>query len=548
MPTLEVVMPEKLNRMTAEQKEKYFIEMPGGAGKDKQETWIENLEAAICSRSPPFERSGSSGKASSDGGATPRRYVRRNRQTEERCLDMAMKSAIALCKGTLKTGHTRVLSIITGPPSASEHTLETLRTTNVPNKEEAMKTASKESEYVEVGDEAGMQQVALDFLIFGCGDTFSAPLLMRTARRSHGGVALSSPHGYSSTEALYRAIVTLATRPCSLGTVISVRTSPDVSVCRVIGPALPTATPNIYVLPGDDPSAGFSVMVQSNATSSKLAILQLASKNSQRTRVITISLPLTSDIGTFIASIDPEASAVLISKICIVTRSGVFDERRCQKSMDLSCQHILSWLNGMTHANTDHPQVPPPSIPLDVVRLLFEVRRGIIVGTQIQRDDGCTLRSYFLRTEAQIAALMMAPRVFYTVANQAQTSVQIEECAADISYLKSDTVVLVDAGVNVFIWKGSDAKNADEIERSIREVVDGRDWVQLWVIDQGSEMEKLLWVYLKDRDEGDSDRPGFWSRFTKPKGESLEDVTNMSFPKYCIAIVPNFNFDMFSMV
>ncbi|CAN8073012.1 unnamed protein product [Agarophyton chilense] len=265
-------------------------------------------------------------------------------------------------------------------------------------------------------------------------------------------------------------------------------TEPKKHLVRVIGPAFPTASPHTYAVPGTDPITGFCVMLKPNLSTEvgtdppSHAVLQLAAKSSKVTVVVTVRIPLTTIGEEYFSDIDAEICALILGKACVVSNGALTKPSIACRSLDVTVQRLLL---GSEKA-------------VGVVRLLYELRQGLLLGQHVHPNISLILRSFFLRSECALASLLMSPRLFTNVMTDDATGL-MAEVQLEKRFLKDDAVHVLDTGFNVFVYVGSGASvEAEEaISESARAVAARRaSPCQLWKLKPGKDAEYLLDMYL----------------------------------------------------
>ncbi len=299
--------------------------------------------------------------------------------------------------------------------------------------------------------------------------------------------------------------------------------SSPLAVSRVIGPAFPTAAPHTYAVPGVDPTAGFTVILQPHASVSATAelpshvVVQLAAKSSYVTRVITVRIPITKDSAEFLDSVDAEVSAVVLGKACVVSNGGLTQPIVAARAVDLSVKALL---------NADLKCV-------SVARLLFELRRGFMLERHGNSDSALIQRALFLRLEGTLASLLLSPRLFTNAIADEDTGL-MAEVPLDVASVRNDAVMVLDAGFNIFLLVGEAAEgDAEEaVMKSAQKVAKQRSFpCQLWRLKQGEDSAKLIESYLVAE-------PVKQPRLRLPRLRMVKAINEMTFYGYCKMLAP----------
>ncbi|PXF48420.1 hypothetical protein BWQ96_01880 [Gracilariopsis chorda] len=513
--SFEMLSAARASKLTTTEKERFFLNPPASvvSGTAYANGTYEELEKAptdpfITPRAASAfvaERDGATAeKKDGEEGQPRRRVVRLPADAESRRLDVAIVVAFELIKDIADSESTRILSLITGPPTLAEHALRTSspRPLSGTAPDEA-KLESSESFvalsklYEQVGSKAGDMRIALDFLCFGAEDGFAGEILLGAAKRSRGGLLYSATHTFSSAPALAEAAVFLVQRSTNPG-VVSIRVSSPLSVARVIGPAFPTASQHTYAVPGVDPITGFCVVLKSqiapeaDADVLSHAVVQLAAKAGNITRVVTVRIPLTKNVHEYMNSLDAEICALILGKACIVSGGALTRPSISRQAVDLTVQRLLLGSEKAT----------------GVARLLFELRRGLLLGQHVHGDISLVLRSFFLRSDVSLASLLMSPRLFTNAMADDATGL-MAEVQLEKMYVTDEAVLVLDTGFNVFVYVGPRAskESEDAISQSARAVAAKRiSPCQLWKLTPGPDAEYLLETYLSPSSESKSRR------------------------------------------
>lgn len=544
-PVMEVLSAARASRLSVSEKERFLLELPSSTAPiDLSNSYStpgandepEDLpQASPSGPTDPFviahanPYGGDIGNSppslenlnSPDGGTgEASAYEKRSRSwrmsadMEARRLDIAIKVAFELLSGIADMENSRILSLITGPPTMSESLAsangsapdgDAGKGSPVPS----VNTNALAKVYERVGAKAGELRVALDFLVFGGNGAFSGQILLAAVKRSRGGVAHCAAHSYTSGTAVAQAAAHLANRSTKTG-VVSIRVGAPLVASRVIGPAFPTPTAHTYSVPGVDGTVGFTVLLKTRGDRAEgtTSVVQLAAKADGRTRVITAHIPIVRTAGEFLRGMDAEMSALVLGKACVVSGGGLIKPDVAGRAVDAAVRVLLQ---GSESAG-------------GVVRLLYELRRGALIEEHLDGDQSLMLRSMFLRAECSLASLLMSPRLFTNVMTD-ETSGLMAEVGLDRQHLRDDAVLVLDTGLNIFVYIGSDA--SEDAERAISEsagnVAAMRTWpCQLWKVRGGDIADFVVDTYLS---AGDDERKG-----------GGEKSVQRGFVEYCASI------------
>eukprot|EP00177_Eucheuma_denticulatum_P002458 GFKZ01004419.1.p1 GENE.GFKZ01004419.1~~GFKZ01004419.1.p1 ORF type:complete len:953 (+),score=120.33 GFKZ01004419.1:162-2861(+) len=511
---MEVVSPQRVAGMSPEEKEQFFLRAPekvavvGGSG-DVDEGGGGGggvyTDSFVCARAV----SATAELAMEFGGLEMQAEAQDLKtrfpvEREPRRLDLAVDVALELISGMADADSSRVLSLLTGPPSLPPFPVATGAEGGLRNgfrngfrigkREEPDPGAALSRLYEQIGAKAGDLRIALDFLCFGASQGFAGAILLNTSKRSKGGLVYSAAHGFSAASALAEAATFLAERSSSPG-LVSVRVSAPLTIARVIGPAFPTAAPHTYAVPGIDPTIGFTVILKPKAAvtdpalekpppTPSHAVVQLAAKSLSSTRVITIRIPLTTESQQYLRNLDSEVCALVLGKACIVSGGALTQPHIAARSIDLSARRLLRGSEATA----------------GVVRLLYELRRGLLIDKQLSVDTALVLRSFFLRGECGLASLLMSPRLFTSAKADENTGI-MTEAPLESSYVSTQAILVLDTGFNVFVYVGEEVSPETEeaISESAQKVAAQRiSPCQLWKLHPGPDAEYLLEWYLAD--------------------------------------------------
>lgn len=512
-PMLEVLSPQRVASMSPEEKEHFFLRAPetdpaaaSGDTDDQREHHAGvYTDAFVCARalSAAAELAMEFGglEMQAEGETMKTRYPA---ERELRKLDLAIEVAFELISGMADAENSRVVSLLTGSPSLPPLPVMTGGQAGLQNgfrigkREEPDPGAALNRLYEQIGAKAGDLRIALDFLCFGTSQGFAGPVLLSTSKRSKGGLVYSATHGFSAASALAEAATFLAERSSSPG-LVSIRVSAPLAIARVIGPAFPTAAPHTYAVPGIDPTIGFTVILKPKAPiidpaleksppPPSHAVVQLAAKSLGSTRVITVRIPLTTESYEYLRNLDSEVCALVLGKACIVSGGALTQPHIAARSIDLSARRLLRGSEATA----------------GVVRLLYELRRGLLIDKQVSADCALVLRSFFLRGECGFASLLMSPRLF-TSAKSDENTGTMAEAPLEASYVRANAILVLDTGFNVFVYVGEDVPPETEkaISESAQKVAAQRvSPCQLWKLHPGPDADYLLEWYLADSGSG----------------------------------------------
>lgn len=529
VPVMDLISVERAAKLTPEEKEQYFLNSPnkvsGGTSSLQEEPAHSSVvtDPFIRSRMIPgtVELAGEFGGLDVSDDEKPVR-TRFEPENEQRRLDLAINIAFELISGMADAENSRVLCLVTGPPTiplqGSTDSRFRLQPTGKSSVDDSDGNITLARLYEQIGVKAGDLRIALDFLCFATPQGFASSILLNATKRSRGGLVYTAVHGFSAASSLAEAATYLSEGSTTPG-VVSIRISAPLSVARVIAPAFPTAAPHTYAVPGIDPTIGFTVILKPNFSreESELeeteppvshAIIQLAAKSLESTRVITVRVPITVEASEYLNNLDPEVSALVLGKACVVSGGALTQPSIAARSIDVSARRLLR--GAETTAG--------------VVRLLYELRRGLLIDRQINPDCGLVLRALFLRSECAIASLLMSPRLFTNAMSDQGTGL-MAEVPLEKSNISKEAVLVLDTGYNVFVYVGEEASvEAEEaISESARSVAAQRlSPCQLWKIYPGPDADYLLDWYLSP-----SDSRGL----TSPP-------TDRGFIPYCKALAP----------
>lgn len=533
IPTVEMMSVARASKLGPEEKERFFLQPPkpeeveaataDGDTPDQYSSVTDPLIAARARTGMAVDEAEKSAVSEATGDEGDPENTRLPSELESRRLDIAIFIAFELIAGMADSENSRILSLITGPPTLAEPALKSHYTYDRRDKggkagaakdmEESYEALGKL--YEQVGSRAGDMRIALDFLCFGAPSGFGGEILLGAARRSRGGLVYSAAHSFSAASALAEAASFLTQRSTNPG-VVSIRVSSPLSVARVIGPAFPTAAPHTYAVPGIDPTTGFTIIlkaksgIEAERDVPSHAVLQLAAKSLRTTRVVTARIPVTKVASEYLASLDSEICALILGKACIVSGGALTQPAIAIRSIDASVKRLLEGSEAVA----------------GVARLMFELRRGLLLGNQVDPDCSLVLRSFFLRAECAVASLLLSPRLFTNSMSDENTGL-MAEVPLEKSYVTDGAVLVLDTGFNVFVYVGSKASaEAEEaISESARSVAAQRiSPCQLWKLRPGRDADYLLDSYLSPAE----------SR----KGSPRLQPVDQGFLPYCVSLAP----------
>lgn len=527
VPVLEVMSQEKATNLLSEEKEQFFLPPPSAESSGNSSVQDDAAVASaytdvfIRHRSPPTFEAEQPGydepmEEGDEPASTQRTRLPSNEET--RRLDIAITVAFELISGMAEADNSRILSLLTGPPTLPAFAIDTGREGffgKIAPDPEAM-TDALSRVFDHIGTQAGDLRIALDFLCFGASNGFAGSILLGAAKRSKGGLVYSATHGFSAGSALAEAATFLSQRSTRPG-VVSIRVSSPLTVARVIGPAFPTAAPQTYAVPGIDPTTGFTVIlkpvqaVEEEKQIPSHAVVQLAAKSLEATKVITVRIPLTDSGAEYLKSLDSEISALVLGKACVVSGGALTQPHIAARSIDVSVRRLLRGSEASA----------------GVVRLLYELRRGPLIERVVDRDSALVHRSFFLRAECSIASLLMSPRLFTNAMSDEGTGL-MAEVPLEKTHVTNDGVLVLDTGFNVFVYvgEGASAKAEEAISESARSVAAQRvSPCQLWKLRPGRDADYLLDSYLSPSEQG--------------KGGVSVSPTEQGFIQYCKSLAPD---------
>ena len=489
-PVMEVMSHARASKLSKQEKHQYFLDIERYNESNRSDTdGIEkrkppSLTKRLINSRPPVRIRQPSNEDSEEVQGDK---VRPSPEDENRRLDLAIMIAFELLSGMSDAENSRILSLITGPPTyLAQQVKPSTETPKVETIENASKRDVINEVFEKIGARAGEMRIALDFLCFGGPHGFEGNLLLSASKRSRGGLVYTATHDFSSSQALADAASFLITRSTNPG-VVSIRVSSPMCVARVIGPAFPTAAPHTYAVPGIDPLTGFTVILKPIEENQRMGsaspvVVQLTAKSLHATRVVTMRIPVCYDATDFLNSLDAEISAVIIGKACVVSGGALTQPSIAASSIDVSAQRLLQGSEAT----------------VGIVRLLYELRRGLLIEQQLHPDHSLILRSFFLRGECGIASLLMSPRLF-TNEKIDEGSGLMGEIPLERKYVNEECVLVLDTGFNVFVYVGSkaSAEAEESVSESARSVAAQRLWpCQLWKVRQGPDGDAVLNAYL----------------------------------------------------
>lgn len=535
-PIVEALSPSRVATMSPAEKSRYIFDGSTSisnsfSSQDDLSSLFENI---VTPRLSPFGRDewhqcGSMSTALSFDvkSSFPNPSLGRQRR-----LDEAISVAFELLTGTCDLGNSRIISLISGPPTLGKKT-ENANSVDG-DSSGAVHKHSLAKVYEKIGTKAHELQLCLDFLVFEEGDGFAAKVLLGAARRSKGGTIHCAAHSFASPKMIADAAVYLASRS-TIGGVVSMRVSSPFVIARVIGPGFPTATPHTYSVSSADSSVGFTVVLRGlsddKSTSQEgevskacriknhHAVIQLTAASGGICRVVTVRIPVVRSMEVFMSSLDVEVSSVVLGKACVVSGGGVMNPKVVAASVDATVRQLVE--NGGQSAT-------------GVIRLLYDLRFGPLVEPHFHTDQSVMLRSLFLRAESALAALLMSPRLFTNAVTDGNTGM-MTEVPLERKFVNGSSVAVLDTGLNVFVFAGKNSQPGavEAITESARNVVAQRALpCQLWELSQNSAAESILTTYLWN--ENNTAR----NSFPISEGQTKDHSGNKGFTEYLRLLSP----------
>lgn len=499
-PSVEVLSSSRAASMSPSEKARYIYDGPLSDGDSlfSHGDLSALFENVITPRLSPFGRDEwrQACSASKSSGVDVKSSLPNPSPSGQRRLDEAISVAFELLTGTSDLDNSRIISIISGPPTVAKKTEKADDVGGVHS--ETFPVPSLSKIYENIGLRAHELRLCLDFLILEEEEGFAAKALLGAARRSKGGTVYCAAHSFASPKSLADAAVYLTSRS-TVGGVVSMRVSSPFAIARVIGPGFPTASAHTYSVTSVDPSVGFTIVLRALADDKKsdesgkasqtfrskkgFAVIQLSSLSAGICRVVTVRMPVVCSKEVFLSSLDVEVSSVVLGKACVVSGGGVMKPEIVATSVDATVRQLVEY-GGQATAG--------------VIRLLYDLRFGPMVEHYFQTDQSVMLRSLFLRAECVLAALLMSPRLFTNAVAEGNSGM-MTEVPLERKFVNESSVTVLDTGVNVFVFAGENSQpNAVEaITESARNVVSQRALpCQLWEISKNSAAESILGTYL----------------------------------------------------
>lgn len=499
-PTVEALSLSRVASMSPAEKARYIYDGPSSNGDsffslDDLSSLFENV---VTPRLSPFGRDEwpQSGSASTSLSFNVKSSLPNPPPGHQRRLDEAISVAFELLTGTCDLGNSRIISIISGPPTVGKKTENGDSVDG--DSSGAVHRHFLAKAYEKIGTKAHELQLCLNFLVFEEDDGFAAKVLLGAARRSKGGTIYCAVHSFASPKMIADAAVYLASRS-TIGGVVSMRVSSPFVIARVIGPGFPTAVPHTYSVTSADSSVGFTVVLrglsddkntnqdggvsEARRTKNNHAVIQLAAASGGICRVVTVRIPVVRSMEVFLSSLDVEVSSVVLGKACVVSGGGVTKPEVVAASVDATVRQLVE--NGGQSA-------------IGVIKLLYDLRFGPLVERHFHTDQSVMLRSLFLRAECALAALLMSPRLFTNAVTNGNTGM-MTEVPLERKFVNESSVAVLDTGLNVFVFAGKNSQPGavEAITESARNVVAQRALpCQLWELSQNSAAEPILTTYL----------------------------------------------------
>lgn len=358
---------------------------------------------------------------------------RKGKRKEERRLDLALQMALDLLPSDVAEGtELRLVTLLSGRPTLGVEL-------NVFDGNDDEFEIALQHKMRSIGVMAAERKIVLDFFCFAAIHGFAAAALQAAASASGGGLVLSAMHGLSPHEhivSVFRFITVRAFAACGE---IEARTDRSLALKHVIGPAIEGAqhpptypkrrlrcSQNMSIIttfpigtgdgretfnvPSVERKIGFGLYfeVQDEDARPK-RFLQLVSTykdlnvQADVVRCITFSIDVTDSEDVFAHSVDAVTSASMLAKRIVRKAFGYSQgpESKVAKEVESIAGAIVEGsIGGMGSARA-------------IVRLLFELRRGVLLGRQLHEDDALCLRAMLCSAAPELTARLMAPRLLH---------------------------------------------------------------------------------------------------------------------------------------
>ena len=382
--------------------------------------------------------------------------------SRDRCMGTAVEVALSLIQGPSvemprsmvkrSGGCSRLLICAGGPNTLGQGSVP--HSQSHPNYTYLERKAIKQMEHL--GQEARRQDAIVDILCAGTCPV-RVPVVEPLATASGGVLILHDDFGESFGLNLQRA----AKRTSGFRGIFESRFSECFTANHVIGPGK-AATFSTHETAKNDKSVSMEVPTMEECQSFTMCFelkkdikeenvyFQFAAQYTNSylmnvTRVITVRLPTTSSLASYIQSIDDEVASVIIGKRTAAFAKNASDTLDMQGSIDERMKQIAAKF-GKSLSKTSLRSFPREFPKLG--EILFHLRRGPLLGSIIgHEDERVVLRNMFLHASFDMSLRIISPRVLMH-----RDGGTFEELPAYDLAMQSDAAIVLDHGTDVFIW------------------------------------------------------------------------------------------------
>ncbi|KAJ8907615.1 hypothetical protein NDN08_007725 [Rhodosorus marinus] len=492
---LDVLAPEEVAQMSASEKDSYFS---ADADLVSDSVW-----SAVRSKQ----------EARKEATAKERiRNRRRSSQKRERRLDIALEIALELLQKDLSDYSTlRVATLLSGRPSLGVEGLED---------EEEFEMALT-STMRKIGKQAASMRAVLDFFCFAAIHGFAASALLAAAVASGGGIVLSAMHGLSSHEHVSSVFRFITVRAFASGGRIEARSSKELELQHVIGPAVEGEDASSFKIPSVEREIGFALFYEV-VGSVESCFIQLVSERRDvgsecvTVRCVTFKVGKSTSEDVYTRSIRPVIAATMLAKRSLLKSFGASALTRKSEAESIVDSAAISLIDG---------SIGSTAAAKAIVRCLYDLRRGVLLGRQLHKDDAVCLRALLCNAEPSLAAKLISPRLLKLEKSStnneknissgdaehvlAGVGIEGHEVAGDWTSLQPDSLLMMDAGTEIFIWQGSQVSwggNIDIAEYCRSALVPTATKrvppAQVWSFREGESMSRMMLCRLSPDSAG----------------------------------------------
>eukprot|EP00189_Rhodosorus_marinus_P001773 CAMPEP_0113963018 /NCGR_PEP_ID=MMETSP0011_2-20120614/6265_1 /TAXON_ID=101924 /ORGANISM="Rhodosorus marinus" /LENGTH=695 /DNA_ID=CAMNT_0000974991 /DNA_START=1499 /DNA_END=3586 /DNA_ORIENTATION=- /assembly_acc=CAM_ASM_000156 len=491
---LDVLAPEEVAQMSVSEKDSYF-----------------SADVDLVSDSV-WSALGSKQEAREETTAKERiRNRRKRRQKRERRLDIALEIALELLPKDLSDYSTlRVATLLSGRPSLGVEGLDD---------EEEFEMALT-STMRKIGKQAASMRTVLDFFCFAAIHGFAASALLAAAVASGGGIVLSAMHGLSSHEHVSSVFRFISVRAFATGGRIEARSSNELELQHVIGPAVEGGAYSFEV-PSVEREIGFALFYEVVRCVESCFIQLVSERRDVGSEFVTVRC-ITFKVGNstledvYTRSIRPVVAATMLAKRSLLKSFGASALTRKNAAESIVDAAAISLIDG---------SIGSTAAAKAIVRCLYDLRRGVLLGRQLHKDDAICLRALLCNAEPSLAAKLITPRLLKLKKSStnherklssgdaehvlAGVGIEAHEVAGDWTCLKADSLLMMDAGTEIFIWQGSQVSwsgNIDIAEYCRRALVPAATKrvppAQVWSFREGESMSRMMLCRLSPDSAG----------------------------------------------